>query len=226
LIEREFLRQKVERVMVRIAVFALAGGLAGFVAGATGASIVAAAMRMSRMEGGVGALAVGVGILSGVLGMVATLLALLHARGVSGAALLAGTLGSLAALAIFAAAGHWRYEHSQERFTRKYGSVKLQFELARSTGGSATGEWPAVEIREDGDSREVSWEAGGHGRAGSARLYRLTSRRELILRTPGEPPRNLPLSFPRDPSRASADWSPWTGTARAEASSIRYRIIR
>ena len=104
--------------------------------------------------------------------------------------------------------------------------MKLQFELAPRTGGSVKDEGPAVEILEDGEGREVSWDHEEQGRSGSARLYRLTSRRELIVRAPGEPPRHFPLAIPRDPSRASAEWSSWTGRSQGDSRSIRYRMIR
>jgi len=219
--------------IVRIAIFTLAGGTAGFVLGATAASVAAAVLRMSRMEGGVGAFAAGIGLLSGLLGMVVTLLAMLHSRGVTGAALVRGTLASLAGVAALAAVAHWCYGHSQDRFTKKYGSVQLQFELRPRAGERMTGDLPAAEVREDDANVQAAWDTESQSQSpgdsvlsGNARLYRLTSKRELIVRAPGQPTRIFALTIPRDPSGASAGWSPWSNPATGANWSIRYRVIQ
>jgi hypothetical protein len=93
-----------------------------------------------------------------------------------------------------------------------------------------TADLPAAEVREDDAHRQATWDTGKlEGQpvlSGSVRLYRLTSKRELIVRAPGGQTRTFPLAIPRDPSRASADWSPWSMPGASANWSIRYRVIQ
>ena len=217
---------------IRVVIFTLAGGAAGFVLGATAASVAAAVLHMSRIEGGVGVFAAGIGLLSGLLGMVVTLLATLHSRGVAPTGLFRGILAVLAGGALVVALAHWSYGQSQDRFTKKYGSVELQFEILPRAREQVTAEFPAAEVREGDLHGNPTWDtanqeqlSGASLLSGSMRLYRLTPRRELTVREPGGPTRTFPLAMPRDPSRASADWSPWSSPATGANWSIRYRVI-
>ena len=76
--------------ILRIIIYTLAGGAVGFLLGATASGLAAAILHMSKVEGGIGVFAAGIGLLSGMLAMVVTLLAMLHSRGVTGAGLFRG----------------------------------------------------------------------------------------------------------------------------------------
>src|SRR4029434_575161 len=108
-----------------------------------------------------------------------------------GAGLFRGTLATLAAVAALAAIARWSYTQSQERFTKKYGSVQLQFELLLRAGEETTAELPVAEVREDEAPRQATWDTGTQeqfeGRrvlSGGVRLYRLTSKRQLVVLVP------------------------------------------
>src|SRR5690349_12344655 len=104
-----------------IVIFTLAGGVAGFLLGAVVASILAAVLRMSPMEGGPGFFASGIGLICGFLGMLITLLTQLHSRGVTFGALCKWSLATVGGIMLLAAVSHWSFGRSQDHFTRKYG---------------------------------------------------------------------------------------------------------
>jgi hypothetical protein len=218
---------------MRIVIYTLGGGVAGFFLGATAASIIAAILRTSKMEGGVGALAAGIGILTGLLGMIVTLLGVLYSRGASVTGLLRGTLGTIAVLGVTMFVIYWFQTHSQAYFTRKHGSVAVEFEFAPAAGEHLPSELPAIELREGDHHDEATFDAPPRPQAsrpsvlsGKTRLFWLTRDRELIVHSPDMPDRKFPLIIPRDPSTARVDWSPWTQPATGANWKVRYRVIK
>jgi hypothetical protein len=212
-----------------ILIFTLAGGVAGFLLGAVAASILAGVLRMSPMEGGPGAFAAGIGLICGFLGMLITLLTQLHSRGVTVGALCKWSMATLGVIMLLAAVAHWSFGRSQEHFTRKYGSVRLDLELLPSAGTHLPATPPTAEVLEDNDAGRVVWDAdtaapGQKALSGSVRLYRLTTKRKLVLHAADGQMGAFALALPRDPSQAASQWSNWSG-AVAPNWTIRYRVV-
>src|SRR5215831_12504647 len=109
--------------------WATAGAVAGFLIGAVGASVAAAAMHMPGREGGPGYFALGIGILTAIVGFFAGVIYSAHVRGYGGARSTVYIVAGLGAIGLCLGLGRWRYVNSQEYFTRKYGSVILEFEV-------------------------------------------------------------------------------------------------
>ena len=209
-----------------ILIFTLAGGVAGFLIGAAAASILAGALHMSPMEGGPGFFAAGIGLICGFLGMLLTLLIQLHSRGVSVGALGKWSMATVCGVMLLAAVAHWSFGRSQEHFTRKYGSVRLDLELQPSAGSHLPATLTA-EVLEDDDADQVVWEKdpGRPALNGSVRLYRLTTKRKLVVHAADGQTGTSPLALPRDPSKAASQWSNWSGAGVAPKWTIRYRVV-
>ena len=194
----------------RIIGWAAAGGIGGFLIGATGASVYAAATHMSKMEGGPGFFAAGIGVIAGLMG---TLLAVVYSLQSWGTVV----RGALAVVLLLGVA-HLLYNRSQERFTKKYGSVKLEIEVR--PGADAAG--VSAEIHEDELSEVLTLDREGAVLAAGARLYRLTHNRSAVLRLSNGQTIEVPLAIPRNPAEArSGEWSGWNGSDWA----IRYRVV-
>jgi hypothetical protein len=193
-----------------------AGGAAGFLIGAIGASVVAAMMRMPAREGGPGFFAIGIGFFAGFAGMIA---GMVYAQYTSGTPLRSITLGFAVIVLLIAgsicAYRYWYVTRSQAYFTRMHGSIPLLFEIRTVPGQrvqAATLEGISGTLEGDGELL-----------AGSVRLYRVTSERNLELRLVDGTTQTFPIALPVNPSRASGrPWSEWvTGSG---GSALRYRV--
>jgi hypothetical protein len=222
--------------ILRIIGWSLAGGAAGFLLGAAGASVAAAALHMSKMEGGPGFFAIGVGLLTGLLGALVAMMVTLHSRGVVSASLFRGSLLVAGGIVLLGAGAHRFYQQSQDRFTKKYGSVALHCEV-RPRASEAGTDWPGfrAELQEDDDISPLEWAIDRSGRQeetavfpASGRIYRLTSHRRIVLRFADGQSLVFSLAIPRDPTDPrSREWSGWSGAASGSGPEwvIRYRVI-
>jgi hypothetical protein len=193
--------------------WATAGAVAGFLIGAVGASIAAAAMHMPGREGGPGYFALGIGMLTGIAGFFVGLVYSAHVRGFGAARGMVWIVAGLGAIGLSLGFARWRYVNSQEYFTRKYGSAVLEFEVKPSlpAGGS-------VALLEGGSSpSQAEWSVPGT--MGQARIFQVTKDRKLIFRTDAGS-EEIRLEVDRFPT--SRDWSEWSAGRQW---SVRYRVV-
>jgi hypothetical protein len=214
-------------------VFGLAGGAAGFLLGALLASIAASLFHMSNMEGAVGYLAACMGALTGLAGMVLTMVFTLRRHGVTSfAGVLGGTFGAAAGLAVVAAACFGLYYMSMPHYIRPGGyPVYLNFEIAPPPGGPAPDldQW-STELHTDRNASIGYWKHDDHAQLdglpvamGHVPMYYRTSWRELVLYLPNQERYAFPIGLPGDPTAVKyRQWSPWRS---AEAGfRIRYQV--
>ena len=193
--------------------WAAAGAVAGFLIGAVGASIAAAAMHMPGREGAPGYFALGIGILTGIAGFFAGVIYSAHVRGYGAARGMVWLVAGIGAIGLSLGLARWRYVNSQEYFTRKYGSAVLEFEVRPPlpAGGS-------VALLEGGSSpSQAEWSVPGT--TGQTRIFQVTKDRKLILQTAAGC-EEVRIEMDRFPT--SRDWSGWSG---GKQWSVRYRVV-
>ena len=193
--------------------WATAGTVAGFLIGAVAASIAAAAMHMPGREGGPGYFALGIGVLTGIVGCFAGVVYSAHVRGYGATRGMVWIVAGLGSIGLCLGFARWHYVNSQEYFTRKYFSVVLEFEVQPplAAGGS-------VALLEDGSPpKHAEWSVPGA--KGRVRIVQVTKDRKLILRTVAGS-EEIPLAVDRFPRKR--DWSTWS---RSNQWSVRYRVV-
>jgi hypothetical protein len=208
--------------------FGLAGGVAGFLAGALVSGVIAGAMHMSNMEGARGYFAVAVGLLTGVIGMVLSIILTLRWRGVTNlAGVLGGSLATIGGLIALAAAGVGLYYISIPHPIHRGGPpVYLKFEIVPPAGGQAPdlATWE-TELNTDKNSMPAYWDRDAHdqlnGRpvaAGRVELYYRTTQRLLVMKMPNREARIFRLRLPADPTGSKfRQWSDWRKADFADA---------
>jgi hypothetical protein len=203
----------IRATMLQTIGWATAGAVAGFLIGAVGASIAAAAMHMPGREGGPGYFALGIGILTAIAGFFAGVVYSAHVRGYGAARSMVWIVAVLGAIGLSLGFARWRYVNSQEYFIRRYSSVVLEFEVQPPlpAGGS-------VALLEDGSSPSpAEWSVPGT--RGQARIFQVTKDRKLILQTVAGS-EEIRLEVDRFPT--SREWSDWSG---GKEWSVRYRVV-
>lgn len=201
-------------------VLGLIGGAISFFLGAAAASVFAGATHMSNMEGARGYFAVAIGLVTGIVGMIVTMVLTVRWRGA--ASLTAGlgiTFASLCGLVLVAAAGVGIYWFSTPHPIHRNGPpVYLKFEIAPPPGGVAP-DLSTWEVELDTDQNVASglWDRDAHseriGRpvvAGRVELYFRTKQRLLVMKMPDKEARIFRLRLPADPTAAKfRQWSEW-----------------
>ena len=194
-------------VAAAVAGWAIAGGLALWLAGLAG---------MSDFEGGRGMFAfLAVGPLGGLLGLIAATWWALR-RGQPSAPrgrIAARVIGVLAAVVGLTAAGLWLWAASGDTYTDSLPPT-LEFELHVPASVEPRG--VAVELHTDRnvgeqvEPEEASTDAAGRVLAGRVALAFKTTSRLLVVSAPGQPRRLFALRLARDPASTAAlgDWQP------------------
>lgn len=208
-------------------VLGLAGGAVAFFLGALLASVAAGVFHMSNIEGARGYFAVAIGALTGLAGMIVTMIITLRWRGVTSlAGVLGGSLASVGGVAALAAAGFGLYYMAIPHYIHPKGPpVYLKFEIAPPPGGATPdlSTWE-VELNTDKNTINGYWDRDAHNQMdgrpvadGRVELHYRTRQRLLVVTMPDQQRRMFRLPLPADPTGARfRNWSEWRKADFAE----------
>ena len=202
-------------------VFGLLGGAIAFVVGATIAGIVAMMLHMSSMEGGSGFFAAGIGVMTGVVGMIVSIVLAVRWRGgESFAGLVRDSLLSLVGIALVTAVGLWLYYESKPHYLQPASAPPLlRFQILPPAGtlvpADVAGFAAELQTRRSGNdaiwNRDESPEVQGQRVLdGYVQLLLRISPRDLALTIPTGEVRVFRLRLPADPTGGGhREWSDW-----------------
>ncbi len=213
--------------------FGIGGALLGTIVGA----IIASAINMPAREGGPGYFAIAIGIFLGLACAIGGFFYTLISAGLSTTRIGLGTVAAFATLALGLVTFRWFYRHSQAYFTSTYSSVPLEFEVLLPVGSPRETEGFAMAFDEgDGDNRIGTWTddegdvksvEGRNVLAGYVPLYKVTSKRSLLLQLPkGSGIQTFRVKLPSYPIdiKKKGKWSEWESAASGGDYRIRYRV--
>jgi hypothetical protein len=195
---------------------AAVAGLVGFGAalfiGALIASVTAAPLHISTMEGARGYFAMLIGMLAGVLGFAGTVWLVLRRRGVRGVKVAFGGLAAFALIIVSAASGVGLWYSMQPHVLNRNGPEPLLRIEVRAPENIAIFTDATAELTTDRNTADVVLEKPDETatRRGYVPLYYRTSHRLLALKFPNGGARLYNLLLPANPMpKKYHAWSAW-----------------
>ena len=185
--------------------------------GASVAGVLAAGpLHISAMEGGRGYFAIGIGLLTGIVGSLATLFLALWWRGLRGVKILIGGIASAVSIFVVAAAAVGGWYSLQPHVANPNGPEPILWVEVRAPPNISAESVGALtaELNTDRNSADVVLRAADSGdqlvRSGYVPLYYRTSRRLMVLKLPESSARLYNLHIASNPmSKKYRDWSTW-----------------
>jgi hypothetical protein len=201
--------------------FGLLGGAIAFFVGAMIAGVVAMMLHMSSMEGGSGFFAAGIGMMTGVAGMIVSIILAVRWRGgASFASVVRDSLLSLIGIVLVTAIGLWIYYESRPHYLQPASAPpQLKFQILPPAGTVVptdnTGFAAELQTRRSGNdavlkSDESPEVQGQRVLGGYVQLLLRISPRHLALTLPTGEVRVFRLRLPADPTDGRyREWSDW-----------------
>ena len=197
----------------------LAGGAVSAVVAGFLTLFICGALHVSNRDGGTAYLGLFVGILAGLIGMVATIIVTLRLRHQPVAGILVQTPMALAGIVALGALGMWIYYNSKDHPVMDGAPPVLDFELQAPANASLP-DPKSVEIRlqagekgrDDGwwDEQQTDQADGRPVLSGHVQLYLRTSQRLMVFRFQDGVDHLFQLRLPASPlGKKYQKWSEW-----------------
>jgi len=195
----------------------LLGGAGGFLLGAIVASVIAAAANMPSREGGPGFFAVGIGLLTGLLGAITAVVYAFRSSGVPMSRVGVGALAVVATIGIAMGSYFFFYRQSQAYFRKTYYAAQVEVEFQ---GPAAQLRFEIVEGEDNATPGE--WTGAGALR-GQSKIFNVGSKRSLVLHLADGSTRTFRLPLARWPlAKRNFEWSPWVESGEFK---VRCRVV-